>query len=96
MDCLSPVAALAAAIEHQTGSTVLDVGLSLVAIIELVLVAWVGVNSISLASTETRSATAAAAAAAATAAATTTAGLGLGLSVGWAHWGQGVSTSTAG
>ena len=91
MDCLSPVAALAAAIEHQTGSTVLDVGLSLVAIIELVLVAWVGVNSISLASTETRSATAAAAAAAAT-----TAGLGLGLSVGWGDWRQGVSTSTAG
>lgn len=94
MNCLSPVAALAAVIEHQAGSTVLDVGASLVALIEVVLVGWVRVDSVRLASAEPRAAAAAATAAAATAAAAAT-GLGLSL-LGWCYWGQGVRTSTAG
>lgn len=90
--CLSPVAALAAVIVHQADGTVLDVGLSLVALIEVVFVGWVRVESIRLASAEARSSTAAATTAAATTAATT-AGQRL---LGWLDWREGVRTSTAG
>lgn len=94
MDCLSPVATLAAVIEHQADSTVLVVGISLVALIEVVLVGWVRVETVRLASAEARSCATATAAAAATTAATTA---GLGHSVlGWCHWSQGVNTGSAG
>ena len=97
MDCLSPVAALAAVIEHQADGTVLDVGLSLVALVEVVFVGWVRVKSISLASAEARSSTAAATTAAATTAAATTAATTAGQRLlGWLDWRQGVRTSTAG
>lgn len=87
---LCPIAALAAVIEHQAGSTVLGVGLSLVAVIEMVLVCWVRVESVSLASTEAR-------ACVSTAAATTGLGLGLRLGLaGWLDWREWVSASTAG
>lgn len=94
MDCLCPVAALAAIIEHQAGSTVLGVGTSLAAIIEVVLVGWIGVDSISLASAEARSC-AAATAAAATAAATATTRPGNSV-LGRCYWRQGVRTRSAG
>lgn len=87
MDCLSPVAALAAVIEHQAGSTVFDVRISLVALIEVALVGWVRVEAIRLASAEARSC---AAATAATAAATRLRRLG------WCDWRRGARTSAAG
>lgn len=89
MDCLSPVAALAAVIKHQAGSTMLDVGSSLVALIEFILAGWVRVDTIRLACAETRSCAAAATAAA------TTARLGLSMG-GWCDWRQGVRTRSAG
>lgn len=94
MDCLSPIAALAAVIEHQADAAVLDVCISLVAIIEVALVGWVRVESVRLASTEAGSRAAAAAAATTTAAAAATR---LRLSrLGWCDWRQGARTSTAG
>ena len=94
-DDLRPVAALAAVIEHQADGTVLVVGLSLAALIEVVLVGWVWEESIGLSGTEASSSAAAATAAAATTAAATAAAAttGLGLSVcGWCDWRQGVRT----
>lgn len=92
-DHLGPVAALAACIKHQAGSTVLDVGVSLVAVIEVVLVGWVWVEAIGLSSAETRPCAATATAAATTAAATTSR---WGWSMlCWCDWRQGVGARTA-
>ena len=88
MDHLSPGAALAAVIKHQADSTVLNIGYSLAAVIEVVLVYWVWVESISLSSAEARSGAAAATAAAPTAR--------LGLSrLGRCDWRQGGIGRTA-
>lgn len=85
--CLSPVAALAAIIEHQADSTVLDVGFSLAALIEAVLVGWIREESVGLASAEARSC-----AATATAAAAATVRLGHS----GCDWRQGARTRSAG
>lgn len=87
---LSPITARAASIEDQASSTVLQVGLALVAAVELVLVGGVGVQAVTLASTEAAASAWAAAAAAATAAATA-ARLGWGSS----DRGQGVGRGRA-
>lgn len=92
MNCLSPVAALAAGIEHQADSTVLGIGTSLATIIEAVLVGWIGVEPVSFASAEAGSC---AAATAATAASTAASRLGNN-SLCWCNWRQGDSARTAG
>lgn len=83
LNLLGPVAALAADVEHEAGSTVLDVGFSLVALKEVVPVGRVGVDSVSLSSAESRTITATFAAA----------------TIGEGHvgvdWRQGIRTSTA-
>lgn len=49
---LGPVAARARSVKDQTGCTVLEVGLALAAVVELVLVCGVRVHPVGLASTE--------------------------------------------
>lgn len=85
LDHLRPVAALAAVVEHEADGTMLDVGFSLVTLIEVVPVGWVSIDSISLSSTEARTCTAITATAAA---ATIRKGL---IRVDW----RGIRTSTA-
>lgn len=50
---LGPVATRAGTVKDQTSSTVLKVGLAVVAVVKLVLVCWVGVHATGLSSTET-------------------------------------------
>lgn len=94
MGSLSPVAALAAGVEDQACSTVLVVGFSLAALIEVVLVGWVRVESVRLSSAKA-SAAAPAAAAAATAR-HNSGGMdrnsgGMDWNIGWMDWSQGLS-----
>jgi hypothetical protein len=84
---LGPVAALAADVEHQTGSTVLVVGLALATIVEAVLIGGVRVHAVSLAGAEARSPTATA-----TAAPLTSGLWGVEWLLGRYHWGNGART----
>lgn len=49
---LGPVATRTRAVKDQTSSTVLKVGLAAAAVVELVLVLWVGIHAVGLSSTE--------------------------------------------
>ena len=95
MGSLSPVAALAAGVEDQGCSTVLVVGFSLAALIEVVLVGWVRVESVRLSSA--KASAAAPAAAATTAAGESNGGMDWNIGgMGWIDWTQGLSTRCAG
>ena len=67
IECLSPVATAAAGVEHQACGAVLLVGVSLAALVEVVLVGGVGEESVGLAGAESRASAAAATSAAAAA-----------------------------
>ena len=96
---LSPVTTTAAGVEHQAGSTVLIVGSSLAALVEVVLVGGVWEESIALAGAESRaSAGAASAGATSTAAASAASGIRFGLRLGvggGGDWGQGLCARAA-